>query len=62
MYSLLVKLLVIAALAQLGMNSLFGVTCKGKRCLSNVQAAQRAVLDIKWKPISVFPEEAKRFR
>ena len=53
MYNLLVKLMVVTALLQLGVsvaNSL------------EVEKASRKVLQIDWKPISIFPEEAKRFR
>ena len=59
---MLVRLIVIATLAQLGLKNLFGENCTGKRCMKNIWAAQRTVVDIKWKPISVFPEEAHGFR
>jgi len=53
MYNLLVKLMLIAALMQLGIS----VANYGK-----VEKASRDVLKVDWNPISVFPEEAKRFK
>lgn len=54
MYQLLVRLMLLASLAQLGISSLTN--------LKNIERKSRDVLKIDWKPISVFPEEAKRFR
>lgn len=62
MDSILVKLLLISALAQLGLNSLFDQGCRGFLCLKTVHAASLKVTKIDWRPISVFPEEAKRFQ
>ncbi len=53
MYNLLVKLMLIAALVQLGIS----VTQVHK-----VERAAREIVKIHWKPISVFHDEAKRFR
>ena len=56
MYTLLVRLMLMAAMLELGLTL---------TDLSNPQKmglASRKVLTIQWKPISVFPEEAKRFR
>lgn len=53
MYNLLVKLMVITALMQLGISATNSL---------EVEKASRKVLQIDWKPISLFPEEAKRFR
>lgn len=33
-----------------------------RQCLEEIDKANRKILRIDWKPISVFPEEAKRFR
>ncbi len=62
MYDLLVKLMVLAALAQLGMGLADIEVCRSKHCLGNLEQRSREILNIEWKPISVFPEEAKRFQ
>ncbi len=62
MYNLLVKLMVLAALAQFGMSLLDVERCHSKQCLRTLEQRSRDILNIEWKPISVFPEEAKRFR
>lgn len=49
MYALLVRLMLLAALLELGIG-MDGLT------------KLRDVLKVDWKPISVFPEEAKRFK
>lgn len=56
MYALLVRLMLIAATLELGL-SIADLTNPQK-----VEAASRKVRTIPWKPISVFPEEAKRFQ
>lgn len=57
MYQLLVKLIVMAALAQF-----FDFeNCYTRKCFSMFEKSARDVLKIEWKPISVFSEEAKRF-
>lgn len=62
MHNLLVKLMLLGALLQLGIsvNDFFG--CWPNVCLARLESKSRKVLDVKWKPISVFPEEAKRFK
>lgn len=62
MYSLLIRLMVIAALIELGISITDFQKCSGRKCLGQIEKASRAVLEIDWKPVSVFPEEAKRFR
>jgi len=55
MYEILVKLMIFAAFTQLGLNiSDFNNPVKAKK-------AMVSVLNINWKPISVFPKEAQRF-
>jgi hypothetical protein len=62
MYSLLIRLMALAAFAQLGISlSTFG-DCRSRECLTLLEKAGRKVVEIEWKPISIFPEEAKRFR
>ena len=62
MEDLLVKLMLIAALMQLGMSLTQFEHCHSRACLQHVEKRSRDILRINWKPISVFPEEAKRFR
>ena len=62
MYKLLVRLMLIAALLQLGWTVNEFASCRSMACIRKVERDTRRVLAIDWKPISVFPEEAKRFR
>lgn len=62
MYDLLVKLMFAAALAQLGISESNFVTPRSSKALISTEKRTRDVLRIEWKPISVFPEEARRFR
>jgi hypothetical protein len=62
MYALLVRLMVLAAVAQFGLSVADLRNCRGRACVLPVQRAALKVLQIDWKPISVFPAEAKRFR
>lgn len=62
MYDLLIKLMFIAALAQLGLSLSHFEKCNSRACAQQIEKASRDVLRVDWKPISVFPEEAKRFR
>lgn len=62
MYDVLVKVIVAAALLQLGISLSKQDDCRSRQCLAKIQAASLEVLKIDWKPISVFPEEAKRFK
>ncbi len=62
MYNLLVKLMLISALIQLGISLKDFSNCRSRECAARIEKASRKVLKIDWKPISVFPEEAKRFR
>lgn len=61
MYDLLVKLMVLAALSQFGMSLAAIENCHSKQCLRAVEQRSREILKIEWKPISVFPAEARRF-
>ena len=62
MYDLLVKLMLITALMQFGI-SLTDVEHNHSRSfVQTLEKRSRDVLRIDWKPISVWPEEAKRFR
>lgn len=62
MNNLLLKLMLTAALLQLGFTLDEVSSCKTKKCQKSVEKASREVLNIDWKPISIFPKEANRFR
>jgi hypothetical protein len=62
MYEILIKLIVGATLLQLGLSAASIRECSGHVCLGRLEQASKQVLHVDWKPISVFPEEAKRFR
>lgn len=62
MYKLIIKLMVIAALLKLGASIEEFAFCHSKACSGRIEKASRDVLKIDWKPISVFQEEAQRFR
>ena len=62
MYDLLVKLMLIAGLAQFGLTLSRVESCHSRQCLQQIEKHSRDVLNVDWKPLSVFPEEAKRFR
>lgn len=61
MYTLLVRLMLVTALLQLGWSIVDFQNCHTRACLQKVEQQSRNILNIKWKPISVFPEEAKKF-
>lgn len=61
MYNLLLKLMISAALLEFGIN--YGqFICNTDACTHRIENASRDVLKINWKPITIFPEEAKKFR
>lgn len=62
MENLLVKLMVLAALTQLGISVSKFAECRGRACAQVFDRASRDVLRVDWRPISVWPEEEKRFR
>lgn len=62
MENLLVKLMVAAALLQLGISASQISNCHSRACAQRFEKASRDILKIDWKPISVFPEEGDRFR
>jgi hypothetical protein len=62
MEKLLVKLMVIAALAQLGLNVGSLAHCHSGQCAQAIEKRSRNIMKINGKPLSMFPEEAKRFR
>lgn len=62
MYEMMVKLIVAAALLELGVTLSHSGGCGSRECLGRIERASRQVLRVDWKPISVFPEEARRFK
>lgn len=62
MYNVFIKLLLGAAILQLGLSIGKYGECTSREYLNRVEASARQVIKIKWRPISVFPEEANRFR
>ncbi len=62
MYSLLIRLMAVAALTQLGISLAAFRDCRSRSCLARIEKASRDILRVDWKPITVFPGEAKRFR
>lgn len=62
MESLLGKLFLAYALYCLGMSVTEVLSYRSGECLLKIEKAKREVLHVDWKPISIFPEEAKRFK
>ena len=62
MYNLLVKLMVITAIIHLGMSFKDFKNCHSRQCAQLIEKRSRDVLHVDWKPISLFPNEARRFR
>lgn len=62
MYDLLVRLFFAAALLELGHAAIQPGKCDSRECLGRMERLSREVLRVPWKPISVFPEEARRLR
>ena len=62
MYHVLIKLIVGASILQLGLNLTDSTECSSRECIARIERASRKVLKVDWKPISVFPNEARRFR
>jgi hypothetical protein len=60
MYALLVRLILLAALMDLGISLTRFEKCSSRECLADVERASRKVLEIDWKPISVFREAGLR--
>lgn len=62
MYRILVILILASALSELRLNKSDFAECRSRECFRKIGEASKKVLRVNWKPISVFPEEAKRFR
>jgi len=59
MYGLIVRLMLVAALLELGMTWAEFRRCSAMNCFKKIEAS---VLRVEWRPISMFPEEGRRFR
>ena len=62
MYDILIKVIVAAALLELGLTFNHSGDCRSSARLDQIQRASKKVLHVDWTPISIFPEEGKRFR
>lgn len=62
MYNILIKLIIAAALIDLGISFSQLDDCSSRQCWTQIQKASRKATNIDWKPISVFTEEAKKFK
>lgn len=62
METLLIRLMFITAIIQLGYAVSDFENCHSRQCSAKIERASRDVLKINWKPIVIFPEEARRFR
>ena len=62
MFRILIILMLLAALSQFGMSVSDVQNCHSRTCMQILEKHSRDVLKIDWKPVSVFPEEAKRFQ
>jgi len=58
MYSLLVRSMLISVMIQLGLS----FSDFQKHGSLKIKKALTSVLTVQWRPISVFPEEARQFR
>jgi hypothetical protein len=61
-YRLLVASMLIAALSELGISIKCFENCHSRQCVKMFQKKALAVLQIDWRPISVFTEEPRRYR
>lgn len=62
MENLFGKFILAYALYLLGMSLTEVLECRSGSCLRKIEKAKRDVLHVNWKPISLFPEEARKFR
>lgn len=62
MLDLLVKLMLIAGLAQFGMSWRDLGDCRSRQCFKQMEETTRRVSRIGWRPIGVFPREGRHFR
>lgn len=62
MYDLLVKLMLVSALIELGLSQADKQNGHGFHDGRTFEQTSRSTLNIDWKPISIFPDQGRRFR
>lgn len=62
MYTLLLRLILLAALIEFGFVVRDLTKCGSRSCSARIEQASRAVLRVDWKPVSVWPETGNQFR
>jgi hypothetical protein len=62
MENLLVKLMLVAALTQLGISVSGFLNPESKSTQKTFERTSKDILRINWKPISLFPKEANYFK
>jgi len=62
MYYIFIRFMLARALLQFGISYTEATFCQSRKCAWQLEEKSRDVLKIDWKPISVFPEEAGRFK
>ena len=62
MYDWFIRLVLVSGFIELGLSLGDFAKCSRGQCPEKLQTAKNAILKIDWKPVSIFPEEAKRFR
>jgi hypothetical protein len=60
--NLLIRLMLLSAALQLGITAADIAFCGSRECARRIEKASRDVLRLNWRPISVWPEEGKRFK
>jgi hypothetical protein len=62
METLLLRLMFITTIIQFGISASDIENCRDQACIKKIKKDSHEILKIDWKPIVIFPEEAKRFR
>jgi len=62
MFKFLLLIVLIAYASQFGVRITDLAGCYSSQCISRLEKAREKILHVDWQPISVWPEEAKKFR
>ena len=62
MYKLMVSAMLLAALSELGISMKDFENCHSRQCVKMFQRKAIDVLRIDWRPLSMFPEEARKLK
>lgn len=62
MFKLLLKLALIYMVISTGLTASELLLCRRGFCTDQLEKAARETISIDWRPISIWPEEAKRFK